>query len=55
MAISRDTNLALALQRLEEDEVHNLEKKELMIMRDGNFAIMMQHQDEDQAHKSMDK
>ena len=47
MEISRDTNLALALQRLEEDEVQNLEKKELMIMRDGNFAIMMQHQDED--------
>ena len=34
-AISRDDQLALALQRLEEDEVQNLEKKEQMIMRDG--------------------
>ena len=55
MAISRDDQLALALQRLEEDEVHNLEKKEHMIMRDGKFAIMMQHKEEDKAQKSMEK
>ena len=45
--ISRDTQLALALQRFEEDEVQNLEKKEQMIMRDGNFVTMIQQQEED--------
>ena len=40
-AISRDTQLALALQRLEEDEVQNMEKKEQMIMRDGDFYTMI--------------
>ena len=39
--ISRDYQLALALQRLEEDDVQDLEKKEHMIMRDGEFATMM--------------
>ena len=46
-AISRDTQLALALQRLEEDEVQNLEKKEQMITRNGNFVTMIQQQEED--------
>ena len=45
--ISRDAQLALALQRLEEDKVQNLEKKEQMIMRDGDFATMIQQQEED--------
>ena len=48
-AISRDAQLALALQWLEEDEVQNLEKKENMIMRDGEFATMMQQQEEVEA------
>ena len=55
MIVSRDTQLALALQQLEEDEVHNLEKKEHMIMRDGEFATMIQQQEEDKAKKFMDK
>ena len=46
MSISRDTQLALALQQLEEDEVQNLEKKETMIMRDGNFDTIIQQQEE---------
>ena len=46
-AISRDTQLALALQRLEEDEVQNMEKKEQMIMRDGKFSTMIQQQEEE--------
>ena len=54
-AISIDTHLALVLQRLEEDEVHNLEKKEHMIMRDGEFSTMIQQQEEDEALKSMQK
>ena len=45
--ISRDTHLALALQRLEEDEVQNMDKKEQMIMRDGYFSTMIQQQEED--------
>ena len=45
-AISRDTQLALALQRLEKDKVQNLEKMEQMITRDGNFATMIQQQEE---------
>ena len=45
--IYRDTQLSLALQQLEEDEVQNLEKKEQMIMRDGYFATMIQQQEED--------
>ena len=53
--ISRDTWLDLTLQRLDEDEVHNLEKKEQMITRDGNFATIMQHQEEDEAQKLMEK
>ena len=53
--ISGYSQLALALQRLEEDKVQNLEKKEQMIMRDGEFATMMQHQEEDEAQKSMEK
>ena len=42
--ISRDTQLAFVMQRLEEDEMHNLEEKEHMIMRDGELSTMMQHQ-----------
>ena len=45
--ISRDTQLALALQQLEEYNVQNLDKKEQMTMRDGKFATMMQQQEED--------
>ena len=45
--ISRDTHLALALQRLEEDEVQNMDKKEQMIMRDGYFSTMIQQKEED--------
>ena len=55
MAISRDAQPALALQRLEEDEVQNMEEKEHMITRDGELAAMMQHQDEDKAHKWTEK
>ena len=53
--ISRDAQLALALQRLEEDKVQNLEKKEQVIIRNGEFATMMQHQEENEAQKSMKK
>ena len=45
--ISRDAQLALALQRLEEDKVQNLDKKEQMTLRDGTFATIMQQQEED--------
>ena len=54
-AISRDAQLALMLQRLEGDEVQNLENKEHTIIRGGDFATMMQHQEEDKAQKSMEK
>ena len=54
-AISVDTQLTLALQRLEEDELQNLDKKEQMIMRDGDFATMIQQQEEDKAQKLMEK
>ena len=47
MDISRDTQLDLDIQQLEEYEVQNLEKKEKMIMRDGDFATMIQQQEED--------
>ena len=53
--ISRDDQLALALQQLEEDEVQILEEKEKIIMRDGEFVTMMQHQEEYEAQKWMDK
>ena len=43
------------MQRLEEDEVQNLEKKEHMIMRDGEFSTMMQQQEEDKVQKLMEK
>ena len=49
----RDAQLALALQRLEEDEVQNLEEKEQMIVRDGKLATIMQQQEEDEAQKWM--
>ena len=55
MAIFRDAQLTLALQRLEEEEVQNLEKKERIIMRDGEFVTMMQQKEEDEAQKSMEK
>ena len=42
MDISKDTQLVLSLQWLEEDEVHNMEKKEQMIIIDGEFVTMMQ-------------
>ena len=45
--ISGDTQLAFVLQRLEDDEVQNLEKKEQMIMRYGELATMMQQQEEE--------
>ena len=35
--------------------MHNLEKKENVIMRDGEFATMMQQQEEDETQKSMEK
>ena len=47
-AIYRDAQISLALQRLEEDEVHNMEDKEQMIFRDGELATMAQHQEEDE-------
>ena len=50
-----DAQIALALQRLEEDDVQNLEKKEQMIMRDGDFSTMMQQQKEEEAQKLMEK
>ena len=46
-AISKDTQLALALQWLEEDELQNLKNKEHMIMRDGEFVTMILQQEED--------
>ena len=55
MDISRDDQLALALQLLKEDEVHNMEKKEHMIMRDGEFATMIQQEEEYKAQKLMEK
>ena len=41
-AISRDAQLALALQRLEEDELQNLKEKEHTITRDDELATMIQ-------------
>ena len=55
MDIFKDAQLALALQQLEDNEVHNLEKKEQMIMRDGKFTTMIQQQEEDEAQKLMEK
>ena len=55
MTISRDNQLALALQQLEKEEVQNLEKKEQMIMRDDELATIMQHQEEGEAQKPMEK
>ena len=45
--IFRNDKLALVLQRLEEEEVHNAEEKEQMIMRYGEFATMIQKQEEE--------
>ena len=53
--ISRDAQLALVLQILEEDKVKNMDKKEQMSMRDGKCSTMMQHQEEDEAQKLMEK
>ena len=53
--ISRDSQLALVLQQLEDDKVQTLEKKEQMIMRDSKFVIMMQQQEENEAHKLMER
>ena len=47
MAISRDTQIALALQQLKEDEVQNMEREEQMIMRDGYFSTITQQKEED--------
>ena len=55
VAIPRDDQLVLEMQRLEEDEVHNLENKEQMITRDGEFTTMMQQQEEDEAQKLTEK
>ena len=41
------------LQQFEDDEVHNLEKKEQMIMRDDELATIVQQNEEDEAQKSM--
>ena len=41
------------LQQFEDDEVHNLEKKEQMIMRDYELATIVQQNEEDEAQKSM--
>ena len=54
-AFSRDAQLTLVLQQLEEDEVHNMAEEEQTIMRDGELATMMQHQEEYEAQKWMDK
>ena len=43
------------LQRLEEEEVKNLENKEHLIMGNGEFDTMMQHQEEDKVQKLMEK
>ena len=53
--ISGDDQLALLLQRIEEDEIQNLEEKERIIMKDGKLATIMQHQEEDKAQKLMEK
>ena len=51
----RDDKLALALQKIEEEEVHNLEEKQLMITRNGELVTIMKQQEEDKAQKSMEK
>ena len=51
----RDDQLALALHRLEEDEVQNMDEKEQTIMRDDELTTIMQQQVEDEAQKLMDK
>ena len=53
--ISREDQLALALQRLEGDKFQNMEDKEHMIMRDGELTTMMQQQEEYKVHKLMEK
>ena len=53
--ISRDAQLALALQRLEYDEVKNTEEKEQMIMRDGELDTTMQHQEECKVQKLIEE
>ena len=53
--ISIDSQLALSLQKLEEDGVQNLEEKEQMIMRDDKHSTMMQKEEEDEAQKLMEK
>ena len=54
-AVYRDTQLALALQWIEEDEVHNIEEKELIIMRDGELVTTMKQQEEDEDQKLTEK
>ena len=53
--ISGDAQLAFVLQRLEEDEVQNMEEKEQMITRDGKLVTIMQQQEEDEAQKWTEK
>ena len=33
---------------MKEDEAHNMEEKEQLIMKDGELATMMKHQEEDE-------
>ena len=53
--ISRDTQISLTLQKLEEDEVQNMEEKEQMITRNGKLATIMQQKEEGEAQKLMEK
>ena len=46
-AISKDNQLDLALQQIEEEEVQNMENKWQMVIRDGYFSTMIQQQEED--------
>ena len=45
-AISRNAQIVLAPQQLEQEKVQNMEKKEYMIMRDDKFATIIQQQEE---------
>ena len=51
----RDSQLVLALQRLEEEKVNNMEEKEQMITRDSKLDTIMKHQEEEKAQKPMEK
>ena len=55
MDISRDSYIALVLQKLEEYKVQDIDNKEQMIKRNGEFATMIQYQEEDKTYKLTEK